>query len=92
MKTKTVQIHWHNKQPIFSADFDPTCNERLATGGADNNVIIWQLVKKATSFEVEFRATLSRHSASVNVVRFCPSGEYLASAGDGISIKITQMA
>lgn len=31
---------------------------------------------------VEYLATLSRHSAAVNVVRFSPSGELIASAGD----------
>jgi chromatin assembly factor 1 subunit B len=38
MQVKTVQIHWHEKQPIFAADFDPTCPTRLATAGGDNNV------------------------------------------------------
>ncbi|KAI0305092.1 WD40-repeat-containing domain protein [Multifurca ochricompacta] len=31
---------------------------------------------------VEYLATLSRHSAPVNVVRFSPNGELIASAGD----------
>ncbi|KAG2006974.1 chromatin assembly complex protein, variant 3 [Coprinopsis cinerea AmutBmut pab1-1] len=31
---------------------------------------------------VEYLATLSRHSAAVNVVRWSPNGEYIASAGD----------
>lgn len=31
---------------------------------------------------VEYLATLSRHSGVVNVVRFCPKGELLATAGD----------
>ncbi|TFK99232.1 WD40-repeat-containing domain protein [Pterulicium gracile] len=34
---------------------------------------------------IEYLATLSRHSAAVNVVRFCPNGQYrelIASAGD----------
>ncbi|KAJ3768865.1 WD40 repeat-like protein [Lentinula raphanica] len=31
---------------------------------------------------VEYLATLSRHSAAVNVVRWSPNGEFIASAGD----------
>ncbi|KAG2225266.1 hypothetical protein INT45_001490, partial [Circinella minor] len=40
--------------------------------------------KKIESFPVhiDFLSELKRHSAPVNVVRFSPSGEYLASAGD----------
>lgn len=33
--------------------------------------------------KVQFLSSLSRHSKAVNVVRFSPSGELLASAGDG---------
>ncbi|KAI9513386.1 WD40 repeat-like protein [Russula earlei] len=40
---------------------------------------------------VEYLATLSRHSAPVNVVRFSPNGELIASAGDdGMIIIWTQ--
>lgn len=35
---RVVRIHWHDKQPIFSADFDPTDCSRVATAGGDNNV------------------------------------------------------
>jgi hypothetical protein len=33
--------------------------------------------------KVEFAADLQRHQRAVNVVRFSPSGEFLASADDG---------
>ncbi|KAF5384281.1 hypothetical protein D9615_003444 [Tricholomella constricta] len=70
---------------------------RLATGGEDNHVRIWMVhpnIRPLTLVEsddatngprpprVEYLATLSRHSAAVNVVRFSPNGELIASAGD----------
>jgi len=38
MKAKTLQIHWHDRQPIFSIDFEPCGKGRLATAGGDENV------------------------------------------------------
>ncbi|KAI0357740.1 WD40 repeat-like protein [Trametes cingulata] len=70
---------------------------RLATGGEDNHVRLWMvhpnilpqsLVEGASEPpaprppRVEYLATLSRHSAAVNVVRFSPNGDLIASAGD----------
>ncbi|TEB32730.1 WD40 repeat-like protein [Coprinellus micaceus] len=70
---------------------------RLATGGEDNHIRIWMvhpnilpasLVESSSAPNgpraprVEYLATLSRHSAAVNVVRWSPNGDVIASAGD----------
>ncbi|KAJ7753884.1 chromatin assembly complex protein [Mycena olivaceomarginata] len=70
---------------------------RLATAGEDNHVRVWMVHPNIRPAElevdskdagaprparVEYLATLSRHSAAVNVVRFSPNGEFIASAGD----------
>ncbi|KAG6835054.1 hypothetical protein H0H93_005249 [Arthromyces matolae] len=70
---------------------------RLATAGEDNHVRLWMVhpnIRPSTLVEeqdaanaprpprVEYLATLSRHSAAVNVVRFSPNGDLIASAGD----------
>jgi hypothetical protein len=36
MKAKTLQIHWHEKQPVYSCHFEPLEPFRLATCGADS--------------------------------------------------------
>ncbi|KAJ2355802.1 Chromatin assembly factor 1 subunit, partial [Coemansia sp. RSA 2618] len=94
MRVKTVQINWHDKLPIFSVDFDHSYDNsqqggwRFATGGGDNNVRIWRLRSTAEreqdtqSPPIEFLASLNRHTAPVNVVRFSPGSSRLASAGD----------
>ncbi|KAJ1879596.1 Chromatin assembly factor 1 subunit, partial [Coemansia sp. S17] len=93
MRVKTVQINWHDKLPIFSVDFDhnyvnSSGGWRFATGGGDNNVRLWRLrtpserEREPKQPAVEFLASLNRHTAPVNVVRFSPCSSKLASAGD----------
>ncbi|KAI8358362.1 WD40-repeat-containing domain protein [Mortierella sp. GBAus27b] len=84
MRVKPLQIHWHDKQPIYSAHFEPGPKGRLATAGGDGNVRIWRITKdkEKDSTHVEFLSSLNRHAAAVNVVRFSPTAECLASAGD----------
>ena len=70
---------------------------RLATAGGDNNVRMWMIhpnipspaALAAASSDTtphpprtEYLATLARHTGVVNVVRFSPFGDMLASAGD----------
>ncbi|KAL4071727.1 WD40-repeat-containing domain protein [Scleroderma citrinum] len=69
---------------------------KLATGGEDNHVRIWMVYPNilpsaladtadtaiARPPRIEYLATLSRHTAPVNVTRWSPNGELIASAGD----------
>ncbi|KAK5943022.1 Chromatin assembly factor 1 subunit [Knufia obscura] len=83
MKAAPLLISWHNEsQPIYSVHFDPHGKGRLATAGGDNNIRLWSLERDGEEAKVSFLATLVRHTQTVNVVRFCPKGEMLASAGD----------
>ncbi|KAJ2081763.1 Chromatin assembly factor 1 subunit [Coemansia sp. RSA 988] len=101
MRVKTVQINWHDGQPIFSVDFDHNYEGseggwRFATGGGDNNVRIWRLrsvrEREDDGTAVEFVAGLNRHTAPVNVVRFSPSDSRLASAGDDGAVIVWRQA
>lgn len=85
MRAKTLQIIWHDKQPVFAVDFDPL-TDKFATCGGDNNVRVWRLAT-----QIEYLSTLSRHTAAVNCVRWSPSGKYIASAGDDGSILIWEL-
>lgn len=86
MNVKTVQINWHNRDPILAVDFDPIYKERFATAGADHTVRIWRVFcnkeKGNGRPHIEFLSNLSRHAAAVNALRFSPNGACLATAGD----------
>ncbi|KIW17584.1 hypothetical protein PV08_04779 [Exophiala spinifera] len=83
MKAGPLLITWHNdNQPIYSVHFDPRGKGRLATAGNDNNVRLWSIEASGEERKVTYLSTLTRHTQPVNVVRFCPKGEMLASAGD----------
>uniref|UniRef100_A0A8C4WU51 Chromatin assembly factor 1, subunit B n=1 Tax=Eptatretus burgeri TaxID=7764 RepID=A0A8C4WU51_EPTBU len=90
MKVVTSEIFWHDKGPVYSLDFQHgLCrtkepgNGRLATGGVDAAVRVW-FVSWASDggTTVELLSNLTRHTATVNSVRFSPDGETLASGGD----------
>lgn len=85
MKATPLIINWHhenNPYPIYSAHFEPNGKGRLATGAGDNNVRLWKVEEEGEDRRVEYLATLSKHTQAVNVVRWAPKGELLASAGD----------
>ncbi|KAL2199072.1 WD40-repeat-containing domain protein [Corynascus similis CBS 632.67] len=86
MKATPLIINWHhdnnNPYPIYSAHFEPNGKGRLATGAGDNNVRLWKIEEDGDGQKVDYLATLSKHTQAVNVVRWAPKGEVLASAGD----------
>ncbi|VFQ63530.1 unnamed protein product [Cuscuta campestris] len=85
MRGGTVQINWHDTKPILTLDFHPRTGV-LATGGADYDIKLWIISssedqKKAPG--VTYKTSLVYHSSAINVIRFSPSGEHLASGADG---------
>ncbi|GLU12548.1 hypothetical protein SLE2022_292170 [Rubroshorea leprosula] len=84
MKGGTVQINWHDTKPVLTLDFHPISG-LLATGGADFDIKLWQ-INSGEGQEIpstSYQNSLSYHSSSINVLRFSPSGEQLASGADG---------
>ncbi|KAJ5722425.1 hypothetical protein N7488_000460 [Penicillium malachiteum] len=83
MKASALLVSWHNDNaPIYSVHFDPNGKGRLATAGNDNNVRLWKVESTGEERKVTYLSTLLKHTQAVNVVRFSPKGEMLASAGD----------
>lgn len=86
-KVQTIQIHWHEKQPIFSLDFHPTISNRFLSSGGDGAVRIWHI---SDDGKIIFRSTLKRHIQSVNCARWSPvhDGNMIASCSDDGTIMI----
>ncbi|XP_049450097.1 chromatin assembly factor 1 subunit B [Epinephelus fuscoguttatus] len=95
MKVVTCEIAWHNKEPIYSLDFQHSSDgriHRLATAGVDTTVRLWRVdTGPDGKAVVEFLSNLARHTKAVNVVRFSPSGELLASGGDDAAILLWKL-
>ncbi|XP_063536260.1 chromatin assembly factor 1 subunit B [Cydia strobilella] len=95
MKFAIPEISWHNRDPVLSVDFQPKTETngplRLATGGTDSHVLIWYVSPlESGSVNLEVAADLTRHQKAVNVVRWSPSGQYLASGDDESIIFVWQ--
>ncbi|KAI5733217.1 hypothetical protein M8J76_009076 [Diaphorina citri] len=91
MKCTIPEISWHNRDPVLSVDIQLKQEKdncyRIVTGGADSHVFIWYLTERESGIaNVEFASDLSRHQKAVNVVRFSPNGELLASGDDESTI------
>ncbi|KAL5117709.1 Chromatin assembly factor 1 subunit [Pleosporales sp. CAS-2024a] len=83
MKAAPLLVSWHNENaPIYSAHFEPHGKGRLATAGGDNNVRLWSVENHGEERKITYLSTLVKHTQAVNVVRWCPRGEMLATAGD----------
>ncbi|KAI1899076.1 hypothetical protein AGOR_G00057750 [Albula goreensis] len=95
MKVVTCEIAWHNKEPVYSMDFQQQCEgriHRLATAGVDSTVRMWKVeMGPDGKAQVEFLSNLARHTKAVNVVRFSPSSELLASGGDDAAILLWRL-
>lgn len=85
MKGGVVQINWHDTKPVLSLDFHPI-SRFLATAGADFDIKLWVINSGESTKEVAtatYQNSLTYHGSTVNVLRFSPSGEQLASGADG---------
>ncbi|XP_071504009.1 chromatin assembly factor 1 subunit B-like [Diadema antillarum] len=85
MKVETPEISWHGRDPVYSIDFQPGSHSlrRIATASTDTNVQVWYVeVDNDGKAQPTFAASLSRHTKAVNVVRFSPDGELIASGAD----------
>ena len=90
---KPLIVHWHvENAPVYSVSFELTDSvnssfPRFATAGGDSNIRRWRF-NNLDPPQVEYLATLSKHSGAVNIVDFDPSGKYLASGSDDGTVLI----
>jgi len=96
MKCVIPEISYHNRDPVLSVDFQapqPGQPTRLATAGSDTHVVIWGVKKEQGEEKVELYCLcdLTRHQRAVNIVRWSPDGQLLASGDDESIIIIWKM-
>ncbi|KAI9575215.1 chromatin assembly factor 1 subunit B-like [Glossina fuscipes] len=86
MKCKIPEISWHNRDPVLSVDIQTKKERsdvhRLASSGTDAHVLIWYMKITRNDVELDLVADLTRHQRAVNVVKWSPNGEMLASGDD----------
>ncbi|KAL8571750.1 hypothetical protein ACOMHN_060835 [Nucella lapillus] len=95
MKVVTPEISWHGREPIFSVDLQQCSGnyQRMATAGVDRVVRMWRVrVEGEDKVDIDFLANLNRHTATVNVCRFSPDGNLLATAGDDSVILLWKLS
>ncbi|KAG0191748.1 Chromatin assembly factor 1 subunit B [Apophysomyces sp. BC1034] len=108
MIAKTLEINWHDGQAVYSIDFSPDGQRYATAGADSSiriwsvkAPVEAHLSSKgkpntkntnSSPVNVDFLSELKRHTAPVNVVRFSPNGEYLASAGDDTSVILWKLS
>ena len=88
MKVDVLQIHWHEKRPIYSVDFSPVKKDTFVTCGEDKKARIWKIDASECVFlgkkpKVVFVQTLERHTSPVNCSKFSLDGKYICTSSDG---------
>jgi hypothetical protein len=64
MRSKVLQILWHNKDPVYSLDFHP--NGMLATAGQDKEVMV-RHAEKSTMYTAQSYNELSEQCVTVRL-------------------------
>lgn len=93
MRGGTIQINWHDSMPVLTLDFH-SITGTLATGGSDKDIKLWVITPGASEQKFplsSYKKSLSYHSSTVNILRFSPSGELLASGADGGELVIWKL-
>lgn len=95
MKCVIPEIAFHNRDPVLSLDFQPLQPGqpvRLATAGSDTHVVIWGIRRdEEDKVELDCLSDLTRHQRAVNIVRWSPNGQFLASGDDESVIIVWKM-